>query len=148
MLTIRHKRHWLEPRLPYAVFLDGLYAGTLKDGTLSVEVPPGSCMLRVQFGGRIPIGRSGRSVDLSLSSTEQVEIPRKGDVLCEFRDRERLWNILFDIDLVLWIVSLFVQMPLAYRIASDAFFAVWLLRLVLIRKKYYRINFSCVNRDS
>ena len=27
MLTIRHIRHWYEPRLPHAVFLDGLFAG-------------------------------------------------------------------------------------------------------------------------
>ena len=68
----------------------------------------------MQFGGRIPIGKKGESVDLSLSSTEQVAVPQMGEVVCEFHDRERLWNILFDIDLVLWIVSWFVQMPPLY----------------------------------
>ena len=33
-LTIRHKRHWYEPKLPHAVFLNGYYAGTLKGGQL------------------------------------------------------------------------------------------------------------------
>ena len=56
-----------------------------------------------------------------------------------FQDRERLWNILFDIDLVAWLVSLFVTMPTIYKIVSDAFFAVWLIRLVAIRKRYYKI---------
>lgn len=138
-LTIRHKRHWYEPKLPHAVFLNGYYAGTLKDGRLQGEVPPGSYALRVQFGGIIPIGKKGKRIDLSVSSTEQVEVPLTGEMVCEFHDRERLWNILFDIDLILWIVSWFVQMPPLYKILSNAFFAIWLVRLVIIRKQYYKI---------
>lgn len=138
-LTIRHKRHWYEPKLPHAVFLNGYYAGTLKGGQLRGELPPGNYALRVQFGGIIPIGKKGKSIDLSLSSTEQVEVPPTGEVVCEFHDRERLWNILFDIDLILWMVSWFVQMPPLYKILSNAFFVIWLVRLILIRKKYYKI---------
>ncbi|MBR4536565.1 MAG: hypothetical protein IKO62_07940 [Bacteroidales bacterium] len=138
-LTIRHKRHWFEPRLPHAVFLNGYFVGMLKDDQLRGEVPLGSYALRVQFGGRIPIGKKGKSIDMSLSSTEQVEVFPTGEVICEFHDRERLWNILFDIDLLLWVVSWFVQMPPLYKILSDAFFVIWLVRLVLIRKKYYKI---------
>ena len=140
MLTIRHIRHWYEPRLPHAVFIDGLYAGMLVDDQLRINAPHGSYDLRVQFGGRIPIGKNGKSIDISLSSTKKIEVPATGDVECVFHDRERLWNILFDIDLVLWVVSWFVTMPHIYKILSDAFFAVWLVRLVLIRKKYYKIT--------
>lgn len=138
-LTIQHKRHWYEPRLPHAVFLNGYYAGMLKDDQLQGEVPPGSYLLRVQFGGQILIGKKGKSIDMSVSSTELVEIPQSGEMVCEFHDRERLWNILFDIDLVLWVVSWFVTMPPLYKILSNAFFGIWLVRLVLIRKKYYKI---------
>jgi hypothetical protein len=140
MLTIRHIRHWYEPRLPHAVFLDGLFAGMLKDDQLLLEAPSGSYNLRVQFGGRLPLGKSGKSIDISVSSTQQIEVPRKGNVECSFHDRERLWNILFDIDLLVWVVSWFVAMPPLYKILSDAFFALWLVRLILIRKKYYKIT--------
>lgn len=140
MLTIRHKRHWYEPKVPHAVFLDGLYAGMLKNDMLCLAVPRGSYELKVQCGGRLPIGRNGKSIDLSLSSTKRIEVPRSGDVEYLFHDRERIWNVLFDIDLVAWMVSWFVTLPPLYRILSDAFFAIWLLRLVLIRKKYYRIH--------
>lgn len=139
-LTIRHKRHWFEPRLPHAVFLNGYFVGMLNDDQLRGEVPPGNYALRVQFGGQIPIGKKGKSIDLSLSATEQVEVPAIGEVVCEFHDRERLWNILFDIDLVLWVVSWFVTMPPVYKILSDVFFVIWLVRLVLIRKRYYKIG--------
>ena len=139
MLTIRHIRHWYEPRLPHAVFLDGFYAGTIRDSKLHINAPQGSYNLRIQVGGLVPIGKRGRKIDISLSSTKQVEVPRVGDVICEFHDRERLWNILFDIDLIAWMVSWFVTMPHIYKILSNAFFVVWLIRLVLIRKKYYKI---------
>lgn len=138
-LTIRHKRHWYEPRPPHAVFLNGYYAGMLKDDQLRGEILPGSYLLRVQFGGDIPIGKKGKSIDMSVSSTELVEVPPTGEVVCEFHDRERLWNILFDIDLVLWVVSWFVTMPPLYKILSNAFFGIWLVRLVVIRKRYYKI---------
>lgn len=140
MLTVRHIRHWYEPKLPHAVFINGYYAGMMKDHDLRIEIPSGSYSLKVQFGGLIPLGKSGKSLDLSVSSTAQVEVLQKGDVLCEFHDRERLWNILFDIDLILWVVSWFVTLPPLYKILSDAFFVIWLVRLVVIRKKYYRIN--------
>ena len=140
MLTIRHLRHWYEPKLPHTVYLDGLYAGMLKDDQLRLNAPMGNYTLRVQFGGLMPLGKSGKSVDISVSSTAQVEVPRTGDVEYVFHDRERLWNILFDIDLILWVVSWFVAMPPLYKIVSDVFFAVWLVRLVLIRRRYYTIE--------
>ncbi len=122
------------------VFLDGLYAGMLKDDRLQLNAPRGKYELKVQFGGRVPLGKSGRSIDMSVSSTKSIEVPSTGDVEYVFHDRERLWNLLFDIDLIVWVVSWFVTMPPLYKILSDAFFAVWLVRLILIRKKYYKIT--------
>ncbi len=142
MLTIRHQRHWYEPKLPHAVFLDGLYAGMLKDDLLQLDAPMGNYALKVQFGGRVPIGKNGKSIDVSVSSTEHVEVARNGNTECVFHDRERLWNILFDLDLIAWVVSWFVAMPPLYKIVSDLFFAVWLVRLVLIRKRYYKIKIT------
>jgi hypothetical protein len=111
-----------------------------KDGRLQLDAPRGNYDLKVQFGGRVPIGKRGKTIDISVSSTKQIEVPSIGDVECVFHDRERLWNILFDIDLLVWVVSWFVTMPPLYKILSDAFFAVWLVRLILIRKKYYKIT--------
>lgn len=140
MLIIRHIRHWYEPRIPHVVFLDGLYAGMLKDDRLQLNAPRGKYELKVQFGGRVPIGKSGRSIDMSVSSAKPIEVPSTDDVEYVFHDRERLWNLLFDIDLIVWVVSWFVTVLPLYKILSDAFFAVWLVRLILIRKKYYKIT--------
>lgn len=140
MLTIRHIRHWYEPRLTHVVFLDGLYAGMLKDDRLLINAPRGNYDLKVQFGGRVPIGKNGKSIDISVSSTKQIEVSGIGDVEYVFHDRERIWNILFDIDLIVWVVSWFVTMPPLYKIISDIFFAVWIVRLIIIRKRYYKIQ--------
>lgn len=122
------------------VFLDGFYAGMLKDDRLQLNAPHGNYELKVQFGGRVPIGKRGKSIDISVSSTRPIKVPITGDVEYVFHDRERLWNLLFDIDLIVWVVSWFVTMPPLYKILSDAFFAVWMVRLILIRKKYYKIT--------
>lgn len=168
MLTIRHKRSFYEPRLPHLVFIDDLFAGVMRSDTLDIDVPPGAHNVRVQCGGRIPLGRSQRSIDLSVSGTYTFTMPRSAassihrhaaspiqhpsptstftpsrpqETTIVFHDREKLWNILFDIDLIAWIVSLFVTFPPLYRIISDAFFLIWIIRLICIRKKYYRFNF-------
>jgi hypothetical protein len=73
-------------------------------------------------------------------SSEQESLTVQGNTVVEFHDRERLWNLLFDIDLAVWVVSFFVPMPRLYKIISDLFFAVWLVRLVIIRKRYYRLD--------
>ena len=138
-LTIRHKRRFYEPKLPHLLFVDGLYAGTMRGDEYSIRMPLGRYRLRVQFGGVVPLGKSGRTVDLSVSS-EKEGIEVNGDKVVEFHDRERLWNLLFDVDLVVWVVSLFVPLTRVYKIISDAFFLVWIVRLVIIRKRYYRIN--------
>lgn len=118
----------------------------MKGDELKVEIPWEYCDVRIQCGGVIPlrlisrIRKKATHLDLSVSSTTRLEMPFGNESTITFRDRERLWNILFDIDLVLWLVSLFVAMPLAYKIISDAFFAIWLIRLIIIRKRYYIIE--------
>ncbi len=148
-LTIRHQRHFFEPRLPHFVFIDDHYAATMQGDEMTMQIPSGNYTLRIQCGGRLPlrlltrITRSQRSVDLSVSSTSQLHIERTShQATVTFRDRERLWNILFDLDLIAWLVSLFVTFPPIYRIISDAFFAFWLVRLIAIRKRYYTIEQS------
>ncbi len=140
MLTLRHIRRWFEPRLPHIVFIDGMLAGVMQGDELRVNAPAGNYNVRIQCGARLPLGRNGRGIDLFVSGSQQVEVRREGITTVTFHDRERLWNVLFDIDLILWIVSLFVTMPPLYKVLSDSFFAVWLIRLIVIRKRYYKIT--------
>lgn len=137
LLTIRHHRRFYEPRLPHLLFIDGLYAGTMQGDEARIEVPRGSYDVKVQFGGLIPVGK--RKLDLSVSAS-LAAVSVQHDTVLIYRDRERLWNLLFDIDLLVWVASLFVKLPPIYHILSDAFFVLWLLRLVLFRKRYYKLT--------
>ena len=84
------------------------------------------------------MGKRGKSIELSVSTNcDNVEVKKQRTFL--FHDRERLWNLLFDIDLIVWLVSLFIPLTRLYRILSDSFFVIWLVRLLIIRKRYYRI---------
>ena len=49
MLTIHHLRHWYEPKLPHAVFINGQFVGMMKDHDMRIEMPAGSYSLKVQF---------------------------------------------------------------------------------------------------
>ena len=147
MLVIRHSRHWYEPRFPHLLFINGFYAGTLRNDVTQFDIPDGSYCFRIQFGGKLPIGKTGKNLDLSVSSTQQINIRHGQNTIVTFHDRERLWNILFDIDLVVWITSFFITLPTIYKIISDAFFVLWLLRLLLIRKQYYRIGIRYENNE-
>lgn len=63
-----------------------------------------------------------------------------------FSDRDRAWNRLFNIDLVLWILKRLLHVPepwgTIYEIVSNGFFIVWLLRIWIIRKHYFDISVS------
>lgn len=139
-LKIVHNRHFWEPRLPHLIFIDDRLVCIMRGDSVTIELPNGSYALRIQCGGRIVFGKKQRSLDLSVSSTSNINISQSAPLKVSFCDQEKLWNLLFDIDLLLWIVSLFATFPPLYNIISNAFFAIWLLRLIIIRKKYYRLT--------
>ena len=142
MLVIHRKHRKFEPLLPLVIAVNDQIVSVMKGNMQAIEAPHGSYSVRVQLGGRIPIGRKGRSLDLSLSGTTQVELQHAKDTHLWVYDRERVWNMLFDIDLIVWIVSLFVVMPPLYKWISDLFFVVWIVRLILIRKRYFKFIVS------
>ncbi|MCR4811084.1 MAG: hypothetical protein K5867_00595 [Bacteroidales bacterium] len=137
-LIVRHRRRWYEISLPHALFVNNTFVGVMKGDVASLALPPGNCLLRVQLGGPVRVWKW--NLDLSLSSCRVVTLANGSPVTVAFHDRERFWNILFDVDLFLWVLGLFVKMPLIYKILSDLFFLVWLVRLVLVRKRFYSMT--------
>ena len=141
ILTITHRRQWYEMRLPLMVFVNGIFVTTMTDDVIRLKLPPGIYEIRIQFGAPLSIGKKGKQIDLSISGTTTIDTRLNKDAELMFNDKERVWNILFDIDLVIWIVSFFVSMPPAYKAISNIFFAIWVIRLILIRKRYYAMEF-------
>lgn len=89
--------------------------------------------VRVVFAARKP--------DLSIGGSRRIELAEHEVKNLTISDKERWWNILFDVDLVLWVSEFFFTLPqpwhIIYEVVSNGFFIVWLLRLWIIRKRYF-----------
>ena len=144
VLVITHKDSNFRLPLPYQVFINGKFAGVMTKPQAWLQLPAGKYVVTICFGGTFRIGKRGKMLDLTLSSTEVVNIADVGYTCLEFQNKERWWDILFSIDLIVWLILMFFTLPhpwnLIYHIISDGFFLVWLIRLYVVRKRYFSIE--------
>lgn len=131
LLTISSKRKQLV-NLPHYLLIDGQLLGLMKGKLVNIQLPAGNYEITV------------RSAYKFIESTIAVQI---GDEECKkvvFSDREKFWNWLFNLDLVLWLIKRFITIPAPwggiYEIVSNGFFAIWLLRIWIIRKRYFKLE--------
>ena len=131
-LTIVKESSELMAKLPNRIIINGRLVGIMQQKKVSVMIPKGTYIIMIQ------------SVIPFLYASEEVEIEAGVENVVTFRNRERIWDILFTIDLVLWIAGFFVTLPspwdLVYEISTNTFLAIWLIYEFCIRKKYYRIR--------
>ena len=119
-------------KLPNRIFINGRFVGIMQQKKVSIMIPEGRYSIMIQ--STIPL----------LYATDEVEIEKGVENVVIFKNRERIWDILFTIDLVLWIAGFFVTLPepwgMVYEISTNTFLAIWLIYEFCIRKKYYRIR--------
>ncbi len=138
MATITlHRKQRFKLALPYWIYVNGNLVGLMRSPSVSIAVPDGGYTIEVKIMFKVfrwMFGIGGRR-----------KVTMRGDDhlhLC-ITDRERWWNILFDIDMVLWLLSFFITLPhpwsLVYHIVSDGFFALWILHIYLRRNRYFSI---------
>lgn len=129
-----HRKQWLKVGLPYWVFINGQPIGIMRGREVNIHIPKGIYIVGTKLV--FPLWRWR----FELSGETSITLSDK-DIQLQITDRERWWNLLFDIDLCLWIASFFVELPhpwnIVYHILSEGFFALWLIRIVLIRKRYF-----------
>lgn len=132
--VVLHRKQLFKWALPYWVFVDGRLAGIMQLPHVELHLPDGQHTIGVKlmFGfGKWMFGIGGERVIQASGTVEHLQIT----------DRERWWNLLFDIDLLLWVASLFLSLPTPwnyiYQAVSEGFFAIWLLRIWIIRKRYF-----------
>lgn len=137
-ISLHRKPFFRKMCLPLWVFINGQPLGLMRGESVTIELPEGSYNVGVKLLFRLwklKFGIGGSSI---VTATEDV--PAR----LEIRDRERVWNILFDIDLVVWFASLFFTLPglwnIAYHFLSDGFFLLWIIRLILIKDRYYQLT--------
>lgn len=118
--------------LPHKIYFNGQLLGIMQRKEIQIkDIPEGKYRLKIQ--SMIPL----------LYAEKEIQIKR-GENAVTFSDREKFWDILFTIDLVLVIVKWFITLPdhinLIYNIVTNGYFAIWLIYEWVIRKRYFRIT--------
>lgn len=118
--------------MPHIIKINHRVLGIVKGQDVHVQMPAGTYTIGVQSGLRF------------IETEVQTHIYEQAENRLVFSDRERWWNILFNIDLALWLIKRFVHIGepwnTVYEVVSNGFFAVWMLRVWMIRKRYFKLE--------
>lgn len=142
VITHRQKDFWV--RIPYQVIVNGRLVGTMNTPQARLRLPAGYYTITIRSGSYVPIGKKGKTLDLTLSSTAPVQVSEYGYTCLDFKNKERWWNTLFNIDLILWLTSVFLRIPnpwnIVCHVVSEGFFLIWIIRLLIVRRRYYSME--------
>lgn len=120
------------PLLPHKILIGGQLIGLMRTPCVHINIPQGMYEVTIQ------------SVFPFIKTSAVVKINEGVDNVLEFEDKEKYWDILFSVDMLLWIASLFIklQKPYStiYHIISEGLFAIWLIHIIVIRKRYFKIT--------
>ena len=136
LLTL-HRKQLFKLSIPYWVFINEQPVGIMQSKKVNIQIPPGQYDLSIRIILALWKWRF-------LIRGEKKVILQEGQHLhLLITDRERWWNILFDIDLVFWIAKLFFELPYPwntiYEVVSNGFFVLWAIRIWYIRNNYFKI---------
>lgn len=118
--------------LPHKIYFNDQLLGIMQRKEIQVkDIPEGKYRLKIQ------------SMFPFIFAEKEIDIQRGANTVT-FSDREKFWDILFTIDLVLVIVKLFISLPdnidLIYKIVTNGYFVVWLVYEWVVRKRYFKIE--------
>lgn len=130
-LTLKDKTSKMGMTLPHKIYFNDKLLGIMQKKEVEVkDIPVGKYKLKIQ------------SMFPFIFSEQYIDI-KKGQNAVIFCDREKFWDILFTIDLILMVVHWFVHLPdnidLIYKVVTNGYFILWLVYEFIIRKRYFRI---------
>lgn len=136
MLTL-HRKQLFKLSIPYWVFINEQPVGIMQSKEVNIQMPPG------QYDLSIRIILALWKLKIQIRGNKKISIEEGQHLDLMITDREQLWNILFDIDLIFWIAKLFFELPYPwntiYEVASNGFFILWAIRIYFIRNNYFKI---------
>lgn len=139
-----HRRQRSRWALPFWVFINERPIGIMRTPDLGIALPPGGYTVgvRLLFG----VGRWS----LCIGGERHVEVGEEPFHLV-ITDRERVWNALFNLDLLVWLVCLFVTLPhpwnIVYHVLSEGFFFLWMFHIWRARRRYFSLT-PCAPPDA
>lgn len=132
LLLVPARRQWLY--LPHYLTFDGQLLGLIRDkhGRCQIIATPGTHVLTFS------------SVYTFLRTTEAVTLQPGTTTVLAYDDRNRVWNWLFNADLVFWLLKRFISFgttwDLVYEVVSWSVFIAWLVSTWLIRNHYFKFR--------
>lgn len=124
--------------IPYHITVNGRIIGMTQLDNVNIELPAAYYNIGISYIFKI------WKFQFSLTGKKDIIVKDNERIDLTFYHKERIWNILFDIDLILWLAELFFELPypwnFVYKIISNSFFVIWLTRLFLIRDKYFTFD--------
>lgn len=132
LVITQKKRGKFALRIPHYILINGRMIGLMRDESVTLNVPPATFELRIQ------------SVFRWFFSSAVVSTHEGTVTHIDFSDREKWWDILFVIDIILWCVKRFLNLAAPwtwiYEIFTNGYFVAWLIYEWSIRKRYFRLD--------
>lgn len=126
LLTL-HRKQLFKLSIPYWVFINEQPVGIMQSKKVNIQIPPGQYDLSIRIILALWKWR------FQIRGEKKVILQEGQHLHLLITDRERWWNILFDIDLVFWIAKLFFELPYPwntiYEVVSNGFFVLWAIRI-------------------
>lgn len=133
-LKIIHHTSKLMSKIPHRILINQQLIGLMNTPEVNIRIPEGRYLITIQ------------SVFPLFSASMAVGVSENVENVLAFSDREKWWDILFVIDIILWCADRLIHLPhpwnIVYQIFTNGYFVLWLLYEWLIRKKYFRLSFQ------
>jgi len=137
-LHIHQKTDRLTLPLPYWVYIDGHPIGVMRKDA-SIQLGNGTYSFGIWLVLRF------WKWELRLGKETRIMMMSE-DMRMEFWHSEPVWDTIFNIDLIVWILTMIIGIPspwsIVYHVLSDGFFVLWLARLLRKRNEYLVIEES------
>lgn len=134
ILTL-HRKQPFKFAIPYIILINKQPIGIMQKKEISIPLFPGSYNISIKIIGKL------WKWTFYIGGESNITINEHQHLNLTVTNKERGWNMLFNIDFFLWCGSLFYTLPqpwnIIYEILSNIFFAVWIIRLWVIRKRYF-----------
>ena len=125
ILTL-HRMQMFKLSIPYWVFLNESSVtsaerinehpiGIMQGKEISIELPPSDFDLSIKILFRL------FKWQFSIGGKRKVCLSEGEHLHLMIIDKERWWNILFDIDLVLWLAKMFFELPILGTLSMKSF---------------------------
>ena len=132
LVITQKKRGKLCLKIPHYLLINGRMLWLMRDESVTLNMPPATFELRIQ------------SIFKWFFSSAVVSTHEGTVTHIDFSDREKWWDILFVIDIILWCVKRFLNLAAPwtwiYEIFTNGYFVAWLIYEWSIRKRYFRLD--------